>query len=441
MQIRPALVAVATAMLVLGIAFELRPSTRPAEHVRPAAPVSHDGGQEQAPGPAAEKPKERPSLVESKLTTFIETFDGDPARPEPFASTRWDVAVDIRGRLEDVGRFPAEHGHDCSPPDNTHAVDSREGMVFICRDHLMTVVGPAEYGLIYLTPDHMVDFGGGEAVIRFDMSTRVTSKRDWVDIWITPYEQNLAFPLERWLPDLQGEPANAVQVRMTPTNVGTVFNGTITRDFAQQKLSAQGGKGLENLLEPSARERTTFELRISRTHIRFGLPDLDHWWIDEAIEDLGWERGVVQFGHHSYNPEKDGGGRPNTWHWDNVSIEPALPFTIIGAHQRVIEGETSTATFPIAAPPDTHLRFGAIGLVELSMDGGRTWEPAQRAEAYRDGTRAEVKEEHIASYWHPVPEGTEEVSFRFSRHNWYDLHKGALEISFWSLSVLDPTGR
>ena len=60
----------------------------------------------------------------------------------------------------------------------------------------------------------MVDFSGGEAVVRFDLSTLRTSPRDWVDIWLTPYEDHLQLPLDNWLPDLTGEPSRSVHLRM-----------------------------------------------------------------------------------------------------------------------------------------------------------------------------------------------------------------------------------
>ena len=49
------------------------------------------------------------------------------------------------------------------------------------------------------------------------------------------------------------------------------------------------------------------------------------------FSSLGWTQGVVQFGHHSYTPFKDCESHPficepDTWHWDNISINPAKPF-------------------------------------------------------------------------------------------------------------------
>src|SRR5207302_8424505 len=97
--------------------------------------------------------------------------------------------------------------------------------------------------------------------------------------------------------------------------------------------------------------RTTFELHLSRTHLKFGMPAYNLWWMDGDIADLGWSSGVVQLGHHSYNPDKacdfNGTCGPNTWHWDNVSISAAVPFTILRATPRAVD---SAAAPPVTLP-------------------------------------------------------------------------------------------
>ena len=68
------------------------------------------------------------------------------------------------------------------------------------------------------TADAMVDFTDGEAVVKYAMSTLHMSSRDWVDLWITPWSDNLELPLDGSLglsTDLQGPPRTDVHVRMT----------------------------------------------------------------------------------------------------------------------------------------------------------------------------------------------------------------------------------
>ena len=95
------------------------------------------------------------------------------------------------------------------------------------------------------------------------------------------------------------------------------------------------------------------------------MPTYNQWWLNEKIADLGWDKAIVQFGHHSYTPEKDCNNcRPNTWHWDNISIDPSVPFTIISADQRwASEDHGASVAFKGPAPAGSHLRFAGIGAI------------------------------------------------------------------------------
>jgi hypothetical protein len=294
---------------------------------------------------------------------------------------------------------------------------------------MMTSLYASDYGVIYLTPNYLVDFSEGEAVIRFDVSTLRTSNRDWIDVWITPYEDNLQLPLEDWLPDLNGEPRQAVHVRMEfgeRDDVQSAFGGEVVSDFVAEALPEQEWAGYETLFEPSARERQSFELRLATDHIQFGVPEHDFWWLDTAIEPLAWSRGVVQFGHHSYNPLKNCDEcQPNTWHWDNIQIEPAIPFTIIRAEGGPVTESAPETRFPLAAPAGAHLRFAGIGdEIEVSLNGGRDW---QEATPQAQESRAD---EHFRSYWLPVPAGTSEVIFR--GQDWWGGPWWVRDISIWA---------
>jgi hypothetical protein len=201
--------------------------------------------------------------------------------------------------------------------------------------------------------------------------------------------------------------------------------------------------GYETMLTPSPQKRTTFELKISKDHLRFGMPggQVDQnnmpinngqpfYWVDKKITPLTWDKAVIQLGHHSYNPEKNCGipgsltCSPNTWHWDNISIVPAQPFTIIRGDRRYV-GDNSpqtTVNFPTPAPADSYLRFSAVSNercgscpdagsppVELSYDGGLTWQIAQKQAVSKPMTSPFS---HAASYWTPIPQGVQSVQFR-----------------------------
>src|SRR5262249_30692686 len=234
-----------------------------------------------------------------RRTYFIPRgLDDFPANPQPWQPADWDVTRHSRdpSTWHALEPMPAMHGHNCAPPPATHAVASYADAVFVCNGHLMTALHGSGYGVISLTPSHLVDFSAGEARIRFDLSTLRTSPRDWIDLWVSPYAEHLQLPLEAWLPDLNGPPAHAVHVKIESLNGTTPFKAFVYRDFFEQDLGGDAATGYESVLVPSATRRDTFELRISRTHVQFGMPAYDLWWVDSEIADLGWDQGVVQRG-------------------------------------------------------------------------------------------------------------------------------------------------
>jgi hypothetical protein len=369
--------------------------------------------------------------------SFFESFTGAPAIPTPWHPANWDVTVHSR----DVPTFTslqlthAGHGTDCSAPPASHDISSYDDAVFLCRDHMMTAIKAEGYGVIYLTPNAMVDFSAGEAVVRFDMSTERTSLRDWVDLWVTPFDENVQLVGDIGPVDLNGQPRHAVQVRMGEFNGATTFRGNVIRDFNSQEIGRNDGLALPGIVVPSASVRTTFEMRISRTHLKFGIPALDAWWVDNNFADLGWSSGVVQIGHHSYNPEKDCiACTANTWHWDNVSISPAIPFTILNADRRAVGSATSAAvSFASGAPANSFLRFAGIGSnLALSFDGGSSWQ-TPRLQAFEQLLGAE----HFRSYWTAVPEGTRSVQFKGS--DWFGGPWRAQNIGIWGTSLTPGT--
>jgi hypothetical protein len=133
-----------------------------------------------------------------------------------------------------------DHGADCSPPPATHPLSRRyEDAVYQCRNHVMTAIKAEGYGMIYLTPNHMVDFSQGPAAIRFDVSTLRTSLRDWIDLWITPYEDNLQIPLQTDIAmvDASGPPRRAVHVLMDLT--GNFFHVTVYQQLPAHPLQGR----------------------------------------------------------------------------------------------------------------------------------------------------------------------------------------------------------
>jgi hypothetical protein len=363
-------------------------------------------------------------------------FDGAPATPTPFRPANWDIVTHSRNKGAWKAPEPMHgmHGSDCAGPPAQHEITEWDDTVFQCRNHMMTSIKAGGYGAIYLTPGQMVDFAGGEARISFDLSTMRTSTRDWVDLWITPFASNLVLPMEDWIADGQGLPREGVHVRMDTVNGNTVFKVRTIKNFAVQDIKGNWWKGYESVLKPDPARRDTFELRLSRTHVAFGMPAYNLWWVDANIQPLDWTRGVVQLGHHSYNPGKDcPTGKvcgPNTWHWDNLKISAAVPFGIVRAEQRFADPASGCATFPVKSPANAHLRFSGIGgNLQVSVDGGRTWQAATRqAQKGNDSGR-------FSSYWMPVPAGVSTVQFRGSA--WYGGSWFVKDVSLWSEQTVE----
>jgi hypothetical protein len=358
---------------------------------------------------------------------YLQTFDGAPAVPLTFRPSQdFDVVVHVN----DGSYTPTLSGHGpaCEPPPMGHIVSTFEDSVYNCKGHLMTSLFAPGYGVIYLTPNQMVDFSTGEAVISFDVSTLKTSDRDWIDLWVTPYADHLALPLDPEYPDLNGVPRNGIHIKMDNVSGGTGFRSFVSRNFNITELnSARPWDGYESVLTPSATARTTFELRISKTHVKFGMPAYNFYWLDTDISNLGWANGVVQLGHHSYNPMKNGGGNnPDTWHWDNISVNPATPFTIVEATRRMADPSNPQLSFSAPAPAGGNLRFTGRGNnLKVSFNGGASWQNAGRQAV----SKAD-QEEVFKSYWMPVPAGT--TSVKFSGSAWFAGQWEVRDASFFS---------
>ncbi len=366
---------------------------------------------------------------------YLQPFDGAPLTPQPYPSVpglaAWDVSVHSRDQSAwyQLEAMDAQHGTDCAaPPATHHLAGVYAESVFQCSNHIMTALNAGGYGVIYLTPPVVADWTDTPVVIQWDMSTARTSIRDWVDLWVSPFDEHLQLPLEGWLPDLNGNPRHAVKMRMDSSSGQTIFRATTIANFAETDLGAVWWQGYESFLVPSAARRDTFQLTLSRTHVKFGMPAYNFWWIDADMADLGWTQGVVQFGHHSYNPLKDcdppGTCTPNTWHWDNVSVSPSLAFTVTRAQQERADATMPSVTFPSPAVAGDHLRFDGVGdAYEVSFDGGTTWQAAGLQPAEQSNP------DKARNYWMVVPAGTQQVTLRATT-GWWGWW-GARDFSLW----------
>jgi hypothetical protein len=365
------------------------------------------------PPPPQTGPSCDPRAVAARTAAFCESFDTSaPAGPTNFASARWLVHQDVTDYQSwaQGDAVHAEHAADCGPPPATHLADTWDEYVFVCRNHLMTARAAPSYGATYMMPNAQADWSGGEAAVAWDVSTFKMSTRDWIDMWITPFNDLLAVPIDSEAPTAyQGHPRNAIHVRNS--NDARSWEVIVIRDFQEV---AGGSFDLPASVTPSATVRSAFEVRITSNSVRFGMPSLNRWITVNAA--VPFTKGVVQWAQHSYNPTKDNSGVPATWHWDNFFITPAAPLAITQVSPRrtiANNGDVRALTFAAPAVAGDRLIFGGVCRIEVNFGGG--WQLAQKQPASRGNTIVESS----ASYLVPVPPGTRSAQVRFSGEGWY----------------------
>ncbi|OAI41820.1 hypothetical protein AYO38_03460 [bacterium SCGC AG-212-C10] len=367
--------------------------------------------------------------------TFTAPLTGAPASPQSALGllADWDIQIHDRGdsTSDELEPMEAEHGPDCGAPPATHHLSgSYKDAVFQCKDHIMTALNSSGYGLIYLTPNQMLDFGGGGSVA-FDVSTAKPSSRDWIDVWISPWADNLALPFNMGDVDLQGPPNNAINVSMAGVEnvpVLTIYRNGSSSVYNAAWNTPSIGSGVTPGTNQSA-TRQRFVLTVTANHVKFerlaSTTATAITFFDVDVAAMSWKQGVVQWGHHSYNPTKDGAGVPATHHWDNFTINPAIPFTIIHSINRSVRGAGGTVSFASPAPAGAMLRFGAVCKVKIN---GQLVDPAVPT----------GHPEHFSSYFVPIAAGTTQVSMSFADDGWYTTRFGcaAEDFAIWS----PPTG-
>jgi hypothetical protein len=362
-------------------------------------------------------------------TSFLETFDGSPINPEPWNNLDWNVFQTSRNRESWENPDPVNAHHAFSNCGDvalggSHLISTWPETVFKCNGHVMTSIsGEPGYAAIYLSPPAMADFTSGPSTVGFDVSTSVSSTRDWLDVLITPLGDFMQYPFRSDLDvDGSGMPANSIhieqsfgsdkwEIEVTRNNVTTTL-GELTIPY-----SGFGGQ--------SRVTRTPVRIVVTRTSITLSYPTVPGSSTTVNFADLGWSQGVIQFGHHSYTPLKDcpvGECAANTWHWDNISVNPARRF-----YQRQATPERTGAeihdsnprplSFGNPAPANSSLMFSGNCGVQVRDNASAPWR-ATTIIGPNDHP------EHTQSYKVTVPQGSTGIEFRFVANQWYDLGYG-----------------
>src|SRR5690606_30241227 len=132
------------------------------------------------------------------------------------------------------------------------------------------------------------------------------------------YGENLALPLLSDISggaDLNGHPLNMIGIT-TDSGVGSPIL-KVVRDGAVQDYQAgwevaRPGEGVAAGTNQAA-TRQTFKFTVGEGRMKFErlasatAPALTFW---DVAATANFTSGIVQFGHHSYTPEKDGAGVP-----------------------------------------------------------------------------------------------------------------------------------
>ncbi len=367
-------------------------------------------------------------LPADKQGIFIETFSGAPPSPTRWSSPNWDVVVHDRTDGA-TNMMHADHDETCAAPPTKHAIASHADAVFQCRDHIMTAINSSDpgYAVAYLTPAAVVDWTAGVATIEFDVSTGRSTKRDWIDLWLTPLEFNMVLPSDAGTPDLTGAPRKALHFKLINN-----FAWSIRSQPDDKKLSVSDWRNVPVPYSHKQRDRFTISIGSQTISMHyFNIETRQRFLIERVAlpQGLGFSRAVVQFGHHSYTPSKDcdfmtiGSCGPNTWHWGNVKITPASLLTFTK-----IEPPGNEQTFSVVPG---YLRFAARGPTEI--DWGRGWVAVEPV----NGPVA--NEGAFASFFLPVPTEASQVRLR-GKATWAGPWQ-AKTISIWSKVADDmPTG-
>lgn len=376
-------------------------------------------------------------FVTALLFGFIVAF-ASPSTPTPIYQdadyAHYDVQIHNRDNPAAWdGAMAAQHGANCSGPPATHTVSALGDSVYICNGHVMTAANSQGYGMIALTPSQTLNCSAG-CTVQFDLSTERMSGRDWPDIWLTPWNDNLTLPFNYGDVDLQGVPRQGIHVS-AEANQNSWCAGVIS-NYNETKLGCAWWVGMHEGVQSGVNQsaqRQTFKLTVTPGHMRFerlaSATATGFVWVDIDCACLLAPDYVVQFAHHSYNPTKDGAGIPATWHWSGFGLNPATPFTLIHTPKdkpTLVTANNTLVSFDSSAPANAFLRFS--GVCKVLVDGNVA--PKQTFIGHY---------EHASSYFVPIAQGKQSVSISFAPDSWYSSPCYAQDFAIFSKSGGAPS--
>jgi len=367
--------------------------------------------------------------------SFPDTSFDTPATPKPLKQnvnlTGWDLLVheiegtqrgggsgDARGVLTNTTppvpiNFQAQHSPACGVPTSGrdrsgfHNVSSLYGengdggMGFTCNNHLMLTnhCQPNCFSSTVLTLPMELDWSTGPATFSFNMNTRHVNESDWVELFLTPFVSQLAYPSSLSpYQDNVGPPTTGLSfafgANLPPSNSCSAATSLSQCGFDQWSTGLAnwcgcdpnaGGdtrNGVRQLqltdidpipgyvedavlgAGPANNGRARYNLTVSRSHVTFGLAPQAQQpagvtlnaayvnglnWIDADLRanPLPYSRAIVQFVAQDYQAclglPSDPCNGIDTWHMSGFSMSSAVPLRIIRANQNWANDATSVS--------------------------------------------------------------------------------------------------
>jgi hypothetical protein len=280
------------------------------------------------------------------------------------------------------------------------------------------------------------------------MSTRHDNARDWVAFWLSPFNENVLHPFTDAV-DLQGPPKDGVDViQQGCCAQGSKFAAYEILNFAFNQNAGFGNPVAVSMEQAAATStpsntRTQFELDISTTHIRFGIPAANWWVIDNNFPTpLPFNQAIFQMNHDSYDPCKDqpisvtNPCRADTWHWSDVSISPSIAFDNNRIAQKSVHAGADTVVLDHPAGSSSYLRFESLaapGSTQVAFNGG-PFQPATRQVI--NGDNGQIHDDHFSPYWMLIPAGT--TTIKFAGQNQYTGLWSVRDPAVWDRGVQPP---
>ncbi len=350
---------------------------------------------------------------------FEETFDGDPAAPSQDLLPRtFDYVATHRSHPKehftmDYGPFLVDHAPNCAGPNPevsplpqrpiSSTQDSNgsnpDPTFFLCKNHMMSSMGGdvVGYSVSSFWPRQEFDFADG-GVLEFEVNINdAHGNRSWWEIMLAPRDQLKVAPGPVDSPISETYPDDRIvldfrrNVRTIKVGTGALApDGWLAKDTQRGQWDFAWWRDLhpDDPALDDRRVRRTMRIELEDDRINWGIETADgsfDTWSVDVPGGLPFDRGLVLFKTHAYNPTKDGNLDTYTFHWDNIRFDgPVVGRYDVAEADDVVYlqrngdrpiGDRETVTIDLDTVGPDPVLFGQIhqpkqGQVLLSVNGG-----------------------------------------------------------------------